>query len=432
MNEQELGQDLASDQDDNAGAPTQDQQTVESTEVTQPDEAAPTEETPVTSPAASDNGEMSAPPPVVVIQDDGTVNHQLEHTTDGPRKPFAEPLGIGKAKELIKTGTPLDQHFDPQVGMKSVAGENAKAVVPVKVTTVVPDMEGGAAKGTQKVENGKLVWKIKAALKNCPITFNEEAVTKAFSGLLADALSKYMLENFTKGRSKLVENTYYGRKMPLYANTSGMRLSLAVVEELSGQSFEDFLHDLLRSGWYKKSTAIQKFELAQMCETTDEVEAVLKSAGATITEWKPKQFHGYMGTVNVFKRIGKIVSDNFQYKGVAPQSAAILSVVDCIEQYNSTYEEFYEQISLREEQEANGDIPPGSVTEQARKNKAACETHLGRWNIVVCGLQGLANTLAKVEQEKLAAANRAAKKASAAEDVAEIDPFEDELEFMKF
>ena len=424
-NNVELGNDLAATEDNNAHLAAAGEEQSQSETTAEPEMGAESEASP------QQLGEGPAP---VEIADDGSVNYKLEQTDDEPRQPHAEPLGIAAIAELGKTGQDWAQQYDPTVGFKATARELETAVVPVKIYQVVPDMEGGAAKGTQKVENGVLQYKPKAVLKNFPVKFNKEEVTSVFSGLLSDSLSKYLLEHYAKPFSKLVENKAYGRKMPIRAFNTGSKISLDCVAELSGVTLEQFMHDLLRSGWFRKSAATQQFELAQMCETDEQKLAILSYAGKAIANWKSSDFPHHHATAAIYKRVGKLVEEDFNYKGKAPRSTALYSIVDCIDTQNARYENFFNTVEAREEQIAAGDLDPSMLTQAMLDGKQNCMVHLGRWAMVKCGLEAMAKELAKKEAEALAKANAAATKAALATgaDATATDPLSIEgMDFME-
>ena len=360
----DLGSELEGDEDDMAGAPEEEEE--------------------------QEANEVPASPKPKVKKAEKKVNYKLEQEDDEPRDPAHPPLTLAAIKELNKTGQDWTEHFDPLSGMAPGIDETAKGSVPVKAFQVVPDMEGSGKSKTQKVVNGKPVYKPVKTLRNSVVSYNPKTLTDVLKNIAGDLLSKYALENYSKQFNTSVHNEHYGRKMPLRAFNNGPKLSLECMVEASGESVEDFISNLFGAGWKVKSAAQAAFDLSDMCETSEEIEAVKAYCGKTIEEWKPTLFPAHAGTTALFKKIGKIVKNDFKMTR-KPSSGEFKTVIECIDYANRDYEEFFNLVDKREKRIAAGELDASVVTDGHRAKKEACMIHIGRWNIIKCGLQALAD-----------------------------------------
>lgn len=330
------------------------------------------------------------------------VNYKLAQTDDDPVDPEHPPLSVPAIKEIIKTGGDWAESFDPLSGFAPTAKETEIMTAPSKIITVEPHIKGSAKNPQPVIINGVQQYKPTNSVRNFPVNYDADYVEDVLSGIFGDSVSKYVLDNLLKPFNRMVENEYYGRKMPVRAFNAPFKVSLAAIEAATGVSYGDHLTSLLRSGWYKKSASVRKFEMAVMCDTPEKLEAILDQKGRIIQKWKPADFPLLIGTVQVFKRVGKIVADGFTYKGKAPTAASLYAILDAISAYSEPLSDRLLRIEEAEQDVANGTLPAESITEKVISIKEQIIEQLGHWGTVTCGLKGLAEQLQKAETEKLA------------------------------
>lgn len=335
------------------------------------------------------------------------VDYKLEQTDDQPRDDEHGALTIPGIKEMIASGQDWRANFDPQTGILGSTKEKATTAVPSKMFTCVPDVKGTKKDPKPVIVNGVQQYKPVASVRTFPVQYEEEYVEKVLGGIFNDAVSKYLLDQFLKPFNKLVQNEHYGRKMPVRTFNAPFKISLAAIAETSGVTFEEHLQNLLRSGWFKKSASVRQFEMSVMCDTPEQLQAILAQKGKMIMEWKPADFPQMMGTVQVFKRVGKIVSENFTYKGRAPLSAQMFAVLDCINAYTKPYADKLDTIEEAEQEVEAGNLPPEAITPNVVTLKQGCVEQLAHWATVSCGIDGLAKELQKAEEKKLAKVTKA-------------------------
>lgn len=333
------------------------------------------------------------------------VDYKLDQEDDEARENTHDPLSVAVIKEAIASTGDWESHFDPQAGFKPREGETEAVTTPSKITRVVPVMVGPAKDAQHQVINGVKQYKPKTDLVNFKCFFQEDKVNEALNGFFPDAVSKYMLEHMLKPWNKLVFNEHYDRKMPTRSLNGAFRVSLGTVEEISGVSFKDFLHATFRAGWYRKSAAKTKFDLAAMCQTPQQIEHILKDKGETISKWKNTDFPTLHVQPAVFKRIGAIVASGFTKGGALPHSDYYSAILDCIAQKQGPYETSLEGIQGYKEQEAAGLIPAGTVTPQHLKVEEQIKKELTYWATVTCGLEAQRDEQQKKELKKLAKLN---------------------------
>jgi len=332
---------------------------------------------------------------------EGVVNKKLDQEDDDPREDEFPPMSVAAIRELNASKVEWDEFFDPQTGFLPAPAEKDTTVVPCKLTTIQPVFEGTKKDRIHQVKNGIPQYKPTSSLRNFPVGFNNQYVTDVLGGILNDAVTKYLLENLLKPFNKLVMNEHYGRKMPVRSFNAPFKVSLDTIAEVSGVTFEDFLHNLLRTGWFKKSAKVRAFEMEVMCETPEAMEAILSQKGKIIADGKPAKFPLMLGTIATFKRVGKIVAEGMMYKGRPPASAQIFSVLDCIAHYSKNFEDRLDAIEEAEQAVEAGTIPASEITEEVIRIRDGCIEQLGHWSVVTCGLKGMADQLLEAEQKKL-------------------------------
>jgi hypothetical protein len=355
------------------------------------------------------------------------VDEKLNQVDDGDEIDQREankgqPLNVEVMKEIIRTGGNPLETFDPLAGFAPAVDEESRQTHTNKYYQIHPIPQGTGKNKTVKVINGVKQYRPKIAHGAFTYFFNQKAVQDALAGIFYDAASKYVYDMFLNPRiNKMVENKHYGRKMPAVALDRPFGISFAAIETLTGVSFEEFLHELLRKGWFKKGTSVSGFDIGAVCETDANRKKILVVTGDAIAGWKPAMFPHLMTTVAIFKRIGKIVRDGFKYKGQPPQSTALRIVIEAIAHYTKKYQAKMRQIDGIRKQVEAGTLPPEAMTELKEEHYKICEEQLKWWGLVTCGLNGLADERQKAEEEKMA---KQAKTQS-------IDEMDDDLEFLE-
>lgn len=378
----------------------------------------PTQEEPgsiVDNADADADATTDAPSPVPTT---ASLHGKLTQQDDEPRDNIHPAITVRAIKELVNAQQDWTTQFDPQAGILAKPSEKATAAVQVKLTQVIPVMKGPAKSREHVIENGIPQYKPTTILKDMPVSYDEEMVKSAMGSVVGDTFSKYVLEHMAKDFNKLVENPHYGRKMPVMAFNTPFKVSLAAVEAASGVSYKQFLENIFRAGWFKRSAKMQEFEMNVMCETPENTLAILAQKGDMIAKWKPSEFPQHVVMPATFKRVGLIVSQNFKYKGKKPQSAQLFGIVDCIGDFVKQYEAEIDRVDNLEQNIKAGLFPEhDELPESHAKRRSLCEIQMLHWATVICGVKGHAEQLQKVEEEKIAKVNAdLAKEAAASED----------------
>lgn len=359
---------------------------------------------------------------------------KLTQTDDAPRENTHKAISPAAIREISRTKGNWQDSFDPQVGMIGHPSEANTYVVPVKITQLVPDMEGPAKNKTQKVINGVAQYKPMSVLKDMPVAHDKEYVQKSLGDVAKDTVSKYVLEHLLKEHfNKLHDSEYYGRKVPVFPLNSAFPTSLQAIEAISGVSYQQFLEETFRKGWYKASAKMQQFEYNVFCQSKEDTLAILAQKGDIMSKWKSTDFPTLAVATATFKRIGTIVEQGFEYKGRKPLSSLLFSVLDAIKVYEKQYVDTANKIEEMQQNIEEGRVPGHTeLPEKLAHTLEACNTQIEHWVAVVCGIKNHAEQLRDQEETKLAKVN-----AKILQDAASDDTFDGlmvlpELDFPEF